>query len=317
MTEELTFDEYASTRNAYGETLVALGSERQDIIVLDADLSSSTQTKLFSTRFPERFFNVGVAEQNLIDISAGIALSGKTVFASTFAMFGTGRGWEMIRNTLAYDQLNVKLVFTHSGLLVGQDGSCHQSLEDIAIMRAIPGLTVMIPADANETKAMIRYAAETPGPFYIRLSREKTPVLFKEYHHKPSQPFVIEDGEDVTICATGVMVAMALQARCRLSKEGVSARVINMNQIKPLDADFIVKNAKETGAIVTAEEHSIIGGIGSAIAETLAERHPTPMRRIGTQDKFGESGLGFELLEKYGLTASAIANAAKELVKQK
>jgi transketolase len=301
-------------REAYGKALIELGKEDGNVVVLDADLSSSTQTAMFAKEFPDRFFNAGVAEQNLMGMSAGLALAGKTVYTSAFAMFGAGRGWEQIRNTIAYDQLNVKIVLTHAGITVGKDGSSHQIVEDLALMRVIPGMKVQVPADAAETRAMIRAAAAYNGPVYIRLTREKVPRIFDIYDYDADRPITIRDGGDVTLIACGYMLAEAIEAAAELHKEGISARVINMHTIKPLHTETVVKAAKETGAIVTCEEHSIIGGLGGAVAEALCENHPAPMRRIGIRDLFGKSGDAKDLMIRYNLKATDIARAAKEAI---
>jgi transketolase len=307
--------ESLAARDTYGKTLVELGKERGDIVVLDADLSSSTRTSWFAKEFPTRFFNAGVAEQNLIGMAAGLSLSGKTVFASSFAMFCTGRPWEMIRNSLAYPRLNVKVVGTHAGITVGEDGASHQANEDIAIIRAIPNMTVVVPADAHETVSVIRSAATTPGPWYIRLSRSATPTV---YTHPPAFQLdsvpILRKGKDVTIAACGIMVAEALVAAEALSAEGIDAEVLNVHTIKPLPIQPIVDSVKKTGKLVTAEEHNIRGGLGSAIAEQLCTIHPVPIRMVGINDTFGESGKPAELLKKYGLTSKEIVAAVKTLL---
>jgi len=314
---DLSLSEKKHMRIAYGKTLVDLGKENENIVVLDADLSESTMTCMFAKEFPHRFFNVGCAEQNLMGMSAGFALEGKTVFTSGFAMFGAGRAWEQIRNTIAYDRLNVKIVLTHAGLTVGKDGASHQIIEDIALMRCIPGMHVMVPADAAETEAVVKSIVKYYGPVYVRLSREKTPVIFSDYDTDPHKPTTLIDGDDVSIFACGVMVAEALKAAQELEKEKIKARVINVTTIKPLHTETIVSAAKETGAIVTAEEHSIYGGLGSAIAEVLVEKHPVPMKRIGVADRFGKSGDPFDLMAEYNITAKDIVIAAKEVIKRK
>jgi len=304
-----------ATRDAYGEALKELGSINKDIVVLDADLSGSTKTSVFKKAFPDRFFNVGIAEQNLIGTAAGFATCGKIPFASSFAVFATGRAYEIIRNSVAYPKLNVKIAATHAGLTVGEDGATHQALEDISLMRSLPNMVVLCPADAIETKKCIFKAAEHKGPVYIRLGRSKVPVLFDEnYEFEIGKGVQLKEGNDVTIIATGVMVAKALEASEELAKENISARVINMSTIKPIDKDIIIKAAKETKGIITVEEHNIIGGLGSAVAEVLAENYPTLMTRIGTMDTFGESGEANQLLEKYGLNVANIVNKAKEIL---
>ncbi|MBD3388550.1 MAG: transketolase family protein [Candidatus Altiarchaeales archaeon] len=314
---KLTCDTKEHTRKAYGETLVELGGEDPNIVVVDADLSSSTQTIMFAREYPDRFFNVGCAEQNLMGLSAGLALAGKTVFTSAFAMFGAGRGWEQIRNTIAYDSLNVKIVLTHAGITVGKDGSSHQIIEDLSLMRVIPGMKVQVPADPVETRAMVRAAARYEGPIYMRLTREKSPVLFEDYGKFTDKPRKLLEGSDVSIFACGYMVSEAIQAAAELKKKGISASLLNMHTIKPLDREFVAKAAKETGAVVSVEEHSIHGGLGSALAEALAEDCPTPMRRVGIRDRFGKSGSAEDLLQMYNLKSADIVKAAEEAVKMK
>ena len=302
-----------ATREAYGEALVELGKINENVVVLDADLSGSTKTSVFKKAFPERHFNVGIAEADLIGTAAGFAACGKTAFASTFAMFAAGRAFEQIRNTVAYPQLNVKIAPTHAGISVGEDGGSHQSVEDIAIMRAIPGMVVLSPADATETKKMVFAAAEYEGPVYIRMGRLGVPVLFDDnYDFQIGIANTLRDGNDVTIAATGLMVAEALKAAEELEKEGISVRVINVGTIKPLDGETILKAAQETKFIVTAEEHSVIGGLGSAVSEFLSEVHPTKVKKVGIYDKFGQSGTGEELLQKYELTAEKLISVIKE-----
>ncbi|WP_300359301.1 transketolase family protein [Fusobacterium sp.] len=302
-----------ATREAYGEALVELGKINENVVVLDADLSGSTKTNMFKKAFPERHFNVGIAEADLIGTAAGFATCGKVAFASTFAMFAAGRGFEQIRNTVAYPKLNVKIAPTHAGISVGEDGGSHQSVEDIAIMRAIPGMVVLSPADATETKKMVFAAAEYEGPVYIRMGRLNVPVLFDDnYDFQIGIANTIRDGKDVTIASTGLMTAEALKAAEELEKEGISVRVINVGTIKPLDGETILKAAQETKFIVTAEEHSVIGGLGSAVSEFLSEVHPTKVKKVGIYDKFGQSGTGEELLEKYELTAAKLISVIKE-----
>lgn len=305
-----------ATRDAYGKTLVELGKEMEEIVVLDADLSKSTKTVLFAKEFPDRFFNMGIAEQNLIGTAAGLSTCGKIPFASTFAMFATGRAFEPIRNSIAYPKLNVKIAATHAGLTVGEDGASHQCIEDIAIMRAVPNMTVICPADGVETEAVVRAAAKYRGPVYIRLGRSKVPTIYdrSSYSFEWGKGITLRDGRDATIIATGIMVSMALEAASELEKEGIRVRVIDIHTIKPFDKDIIIKAARETGAIVTAEEHNIIGGLGSAVAEVLCENSPVPMKRIGIKDTFGESGTAGDLLIKYGLTSRDITEAVKQLI---
>ncbi|HVJ47975.1 transketolase family protein [Desulfitobacterium sp.] len=307
-----------ATREAYGKALVALGAENPDIVVLDADLSKSTKTADFAKHYPERFFNMGIAEANMMGTAAGLAAAGKIPFASTFAVFATGRAFEQIRNSIAYPKLNVKIAATHSGVTVGEDGGSHQAIEDVAIMRALPNMTVLVPADGEETRQVIYAAAQYKGPVYIRMGRLDVPLLFDEnYTFEIGKANVIREGSDVVIFANGVMVAAALEAAEELAGRGVQAAVVNVASVKPLDQETIVRMAKATGAVVTAEEHTIIGGLGSAVAEVLAENAPTPMVRVGLKDCFGESGRPFELLAKYGLTQKEILEAVDEVLKRK
>jgi transketolase len=303
-----------STRQAYGEALVELGQINKNVVVLDADLTKSTKTNLFQEKFPERHFNVGIAEADLIGTAAGLATCGKVAFASTFAMFAAGRGFEQIRNTVAYPKLNVKIAPTHAGISVGEDGGSHQSVEDIALMRAIPGMVVLSPADAVETKKMVFAAAEYNGPVYIRMGRLDVETIFDEatYDFQIGIANTVRDGKDVTIAATGLMTAEALKAADILAQEGISVRVINVGTIKPLDGETILKAAQETKFIITAEEHSVIGGLGSAVSEFLSEVHPTKVKKLGLYDKFGQSGKANELLEKYELTAAKLVAMVKE-----
>ena len=303
-----------STRQAYGEALVELGKINKDVVVLDADLTKSTKTNLFQEKFPERHFNVGIAEADLIGTAAGLATCGKVAFASTFAMFAAGRGFEQIRNTVAYPKLNVKIAPTHAGISVGEDGGSHQSVEDIALMRAIPGMVVLSPADAVETKKMVFAAAEYNGPVYIRMGRLDVETIFDEatYDFQIGIANTVREGNDVTIAATGLMTAEALKAADILAQEGISVRVINVGTIKPLDGETILKAAQETKFIITAEEHSVIGGLGSAVSEFLSEVHPTKVKKLGLYDKFGQSGKANELLEKYELTAAKLVAMVKE-----
>lgn len=307
-----------ATREAYGKALVALGAENQNIVVLDADLSKSTKTADFAKHYPERFFNMGIAEANLIGTAAGLAAAGKIPFASTFAVFATGRAFEQIRNSIAYPKLNVKIAATHAGVTVGEDGGSHQAIEDVAIMRSLPNMTVLVPADGEETRQAIEAAAQYNGPVYIRMGRLDVPLLFEEaYQFEIGKANVVREGSDVTIFANGVMVAAALEAAQDLEKEGIKASVVNVASVKPLDEETIIRFAKATGAVVTAEEHTILGGLGSAVAEVLAENAPTPMVRVGIKDSFGESGRPLELLEKYGLTKKEIIEAAKKSISRK
>ncbi len=302
-----------ATRQAYGEALAALGKKNENVVVLDADLSKSTKTAIFQKDFPNRHINVGISEADLIGTASGLATTGKIAFASTFAIFASGRAYEQIRNTAAYGNLNVKVCATHAGISVGEDGGSHQSIEDIALMNVIPGMTVMCPADATEAEKMVFAAAEHNGPVYIRFGRLNTPVLFDEsYDFKIGKASTLKDGYDVTIAATGMLVAEAIDAAEKLKEEGISVRVINVGTIKPLDRETILKAAKETKFIVTAEEHSVVGGLGSVVASYLSEVHPTKVVKIGINDEFGQSGDGAELMKVYGLSSENIIKKIKE-----
>lgn len=303
-----------ATRQAYGEALVELGKINKDIVVLDADLTKSTKTSMFQKEFPERHFNVGIAEADLMGTAAGFATCGKIPFASTFAMFAAGRAFEQIRNTIAYPKLNVKIAPTHAGISVGEDGGSHESIEDIALMRSIPGMIVLSPADAVETKKMIFAAAEYEGPVYIRMGRLDVETIFDEetYDFQIGIANTVKEGNDVTIAATGLMTYEAIKAANILAQEGISVRVINVGTIKPLDGEIILKAAKETKFIITAEEHSVIGGLGSAVSEFLSEVYPAKVKKLGIYDKFGQSGKANELLEKYELTAAKLVSMVKE-----
>lgn len=307
-----------ATRDAYGETLAQLGEQNRDIVVLDADLSGSTKTAVFAKKFPDRFFNMGIAEANLVGTAAGLAAAGKIPFVSTFAIFAAGRAWEQIRQSVAYPKANVKIVPTHGGITVGEDGGSHQSVEDIAIMRAIPNMTVIVPADAVETREAVTAAAAYKGPVYIRLGRNKVPAIFNDdYRFAIGKGCELAPGSDMTFITTGLMTAQALQAATLLGNEGVSARVVHLATVKPLDQELILKAARETGAIVTAEEHSVIGGLGSAVSELLAEHQPTPVKRVGVYDRFGTSGKADELIKYFGLTPEDLVEAARELLERK
>ncbi len=307
-----------ATRDAYGQALAKYGAEYPDLVVLDADLSGSTKTSVFAKAFPERFFQMGIAEQDLMGTAAGLAAAGKIPFASTFAIFATGRAWEQIRNSIAYARFNVKVAASHAGLTVGEDGASHQANEDIALMRAIPGMTVIVPADAIETEQAVKALLDFEGPAYLRLGRSKVPVVFADdYQFAIGKAATLRDGDQVTIIACGIMVEAALAAAEQLAVEGISARVLNMATIKPLDQDAVLAAARETGAIVTCEEHNIIGGLGSAVAECVVQHQPVPMRFIGVKDVFGESGDPADLLKAYGLTAGDIIEAVKDVVKAK
>lgn len=307
-----------ATREGYGNALVEF-ADQYDFVVLDADLAEATKTVKFKKAHPERFFDCGIAEGNMMSVAAGIASTGKTVFASSFAMFASGRAFEQVRNSIGYPHLNVKIGATHAGITVGEDGATHQCNEDIALMRTIPGMTIVNPSDAVEAREAVRAALQTKGPFYLRFGRYAVPVINErsDYKFELGKGVQLSDGKDVTIVATGIMVAMALEAKEMLAAEGISARVINIHTIKPIDKDILIRAAKETGAIVSAEEHNVIGGLGSAVAEVLAENCPVPMQRVGVMDTYGHSGTVPALLEKYGLTPARIAEAAKKVIKRK
>ena len=314
MAEKIAKGDKMATRQAYGKVLVELGAENPNLVVMDADLSKSTMTADFGKAYPDRFFNMGIAEQNLYGTACGLALSGKTVCASTFAMFAAGRAFEIIRNSIGYTHANVKVCATHAGITVGEDGASHQTFEDIALMRTIPGMTVVNPSDGVSAMKLLRQVVDFEGPAYVRLGRAAVPVCYDEADEivlgKGNQ---LRDGKDVTIIATGIMVNEALMAADQLAAEGIDARVIDMHTIKPLDENIIVKAASETGAIVTAEEHSVIGGLGSAVAEVVVKKCPVKMVMVGQQDTFGESGKPDELKKKYGMTADDIVKAVKGL----
>ncbi len=308
----------SSLRAAYGETLVELGKINPNIVVLDADLASSTQTIMFKKAFPERFFNMGISEQDAICTAAGLACAGKTAFVSTFAVFATGRAWDQVRCSVSYPKFNVKIVATHGGLSVGEDGASHQALEDICLMRALPHMTVIVPADSIETKAAIRYAAENKGPFYIRIARPNLPEIFNESEYKFSiKANVLMEGKDITIASYGETVTECLKCADMLAEKGISAEVINVSTIKPLDENTILQSVSKTGCVMTVENHSIIGGLGSAVSELLAENMPLPLKRVGVRDEFGQSGKAPELMEKYGLTAEKFIADAINLLKKK
>ena len=311
--------EKKSTRDGYGKTLLALGHKHKDIVVLDADLSGSTRTNWFAKEFPERFFNVGVAEQNLVGTAAGLALSGLVPFASSFAIFLSGRAWEVVRNSVAYPGLNVKLVASHAGLSVGEDGASHQCLEDIATMRVLPGMHVFVPADYRETEEVIKRVYQIKGPCYVRCGRSATPIL----KHPPNYRFkegcgqLRSAGKDLLIVACGIMVHIAEEAVAKLAQQGVEASLINMTSVKPLDEKLILEHAKKTRAVVSAEEHNIIGGLGSAVSEVLSSKGIAPLVRVGVRDTWGQSGSAEDLLEHYELNVSGIVQAAKQALKQK
>lgn len=308
-----------ATREAYGKTLAKLGQENKNIIVLDADLSKSTKTADFKAVNEDRFFNMGIAEGNMMSVAAGIASCGKVVFASTFAMFAAGRAFEQIRNSIGYPKLNVKVCATHAGITVGEDGASHQSVEDIALMRSIPGMVVLSPSDAVETEAAIKAVAEYNGPCYVRLGRMGVNTIndYEGYKFEIGKAVTVKEGTDVTIAATGIMVDIAIEAAEKLASEGINAKILNIHTIKPMDSEALVNAVKETGAIVTVEEHSIIGGLGSAVAEVISENAPAPVVKVGIKDTFGESGKPNELLEKYGLTSNDVAAAVKKAISLK
>ena len=305
--------EKMATRQAYGKTLVEIGAENKNLVVMDADLSKSTMTAEFAKAYPDRFFNMGIAEQDLYAAACGLALSGKVVCASTFAMFAAGRAFEIIRNSIGYTHANVKVCATHAGITVGEDGASHQTFEDIALMRTIPGVVVVNPSDGASAKALLKQVIEMNGPAYVRLGRAAVPMFYDEAaasELKLGRGSCLREGKDLTIIATGIMVNEAMIAAEELAAKGIDARVIDMHTIKPLDEDIIVKAASETGAIVTAEEHSVIGGLGSAVAEVVVKKCPVRMAMVGQQDTFGESGKPDELKAKYGMTAADIVAAA-------
>ena len=310
--------EEVSLRDTYGKTLVELGKKNPDIVVLDADLRPSTMTKYFARELPDRFFDVGIAEQNMIGIASGLAASGKIPFASTFAVFAPGRCFDQIRVSVAHARLNVKIVSTHAGVTVGEDGASHQALEDLALICSLPGFTVIVPADAIETARVVEAVANHVGPCYVRLPRAKLPnVNGADYRFEIGKAVIIRPGKDVTVIAIGVMVSRALEAAGELAKEGIDCRVLNMPTLKPIDEAAVVKAAGETGAIVTAEEHQEHGGLGSIVARIVAKRHPVPMEFVAVKDVFGMSGKPEELLERYGLTSEDIVKAVREAIKRK
>lgn len=308
-----------ATRDAYGKALVELGGINDKVVVLDADLAAATKTGMFKKAYPERFFDSGIAESNMMGVAAGLASTGFTVFASTFAMFAAGRAYEQVRNSIAYPHLNVKIGATHAGISVGEDGASHQCCEDIALMRAIPGMVIINPADDIEARAAVLAAAEYEGPVYMRFGRLAVPRIFDDsYKFELGKAVTLREGADVTIIATGLMVNEALEAAKTLAEEGISAEVINIHTIKPLDKEVVIRSASKTGAVVTAEEHSIIGGLGGAVCEALCEGgKPVPVVRVGVNDEFGRSGPALELLHIYGLDAQNIVAKAKDAIKLK
>lgn len=308
-----------SMRNTYGDTLVRLGEIYNNIVVLDADLAKSTQTIRFGKKFPDRFFDMGISEQDMMSTAAGLAASGMSVFASTFAMFGSGRPWEQIRNSICYPNLSVKIVVTHGGLSVGPDGPTHQACEDLAIMRALPNMKIIVPADSVETEKIIEFLATYyESPVYVRLARMNTPVVFdSNYKFDFKKAIKIKEGQDITIISTGILLFNVLKAYEILKQMGIFAEVIHMPVIKPIDSQTIIESAKKTGRVITVEEHNIIGGLGSAVAEVLSENYPVFLTRLGIKDIFAESGEPDQLFEKYGLSENNIIEAAKDLVKNK
>ncbi|PKQ30182.1 MAG: transketolase [Actinobacteria bacterium HGW-Actinobacteria-10] len=304
-----------ATREAFGATLVELAADGIDVVAVEADLSKSTTTATFARSYPDRFFNAGIAEQNMVGTAAGLAVAGKVAFTGSFAVFATGRAYDQVRNTVCYSRLNVKLAPTHSGITVGPDGGSHQMLEDLALMRVLPGMHVLVPADYNAAAAAIRLAARTPGPFYIRLGRTGVPQVYDEgFEMQLGRANVLRQGEDITVAACGIMVAEALTAADALAAEGVSVEVVDVSSIKPLDSATVLASVAKTRRMITAEEHSVIGGLGSAIAELLGEHDPVPLKRIGVNDVFGTSGEPDELMAHFGLTASDISKAVRELL---
>ncbi len=308
--------ECKSVRSAYGKTLVELGKENKNIVALDADLSCSTQTQLFAKEFPDRFFNVGIAEQDLMTTAAGLACTGKIPFVSTFAVFAAGRAWEQIRNTIAYSNLNVKIAATHGGITVGEDGASHQALEDIALMRNIPNMTVIVPADERETQEAIRFAAKHNGPVYIRIARTNLPdVVEPSYKFNINKAIIMKEGTDVTLITNGETLVETIDCAKILHDKGINAEVINIPVVKPIDAETIIQSAKKTNRVITIENHSVIGGLGSAVCEVLSENYPTKVYRIGTYDEFGQSGTAKELMAYYGLNCEKLTEKIIGLLK--
>ena len=304
-----------ATREGYGKGLVALGAEHDDIVVLDADLAGSTKTGMFAKAYPDRHFNCGIAEADMMSVAAGLAASGFTPFASSFAMFASGRAYEQIRNSIGYPGLNVKVGATHGGMSVGEDGASHQCCEDFALMRSIPGMVVICPADGVEAEAATKAAYEYEGPVYLRFGRLAVPVFHEEgFKFQIGKGEIMREGSDIAIIANGLMVYEAILAGEELAKQGINARIINMSTVKPLDEEMVLQAAKECGKIITCEEHSVIGGLGEAVCSFLSENYPTPVRRIGVNDEFGCSGPAYEVLEKYGLCASNIVKVTKEFL---
>ncbi|MBS3792845.1 transketolase family protein [Candidatus Bipolaricaulota bacterium] len=309
-------DEKVKIRDAYGEVLPELGKEDEDIVVLTADLAGSTRTKYFGQEFPDRFFNVGITEANMMGMAAGLAMEGKKPFTSTFAVFATGKPWEQVRQTIAYQSAPVRIVATHAGITVGEDGASHQIIEDVSNMRVLPNMKVVVPADAVQTKEVIKaVGGEMDGPVYVRLARAAFPVIYEDCDFELGKAEVLREGDDVTLFAMGLMVANSLDAADILAEKGISAEVINVSTVKPLDTETILNSVGKTGAAVTAEEHNVIGGLGSAISEVVSENYPVPVKRVGLEDTFGESGSAYELVEHFGLTAEDIAGKAENLLR--
>ena len=305
-----------ATREGYGDGLVEIGKEFDNLVVLDADLAEATKTCVFKKEFPERHIDCGIAECNMMGVAAGLAAAGKVPFASSFAMFSAGRAFEQVRNSIGYPHLNVKIGATHAGISVGEDGATHQCNEDIALMRTIPGMVILNPSDYIEAKAAVRAAYEYDGPCYLRFGRLAVPVINDnaDYRFEIGKGVTLREGKDVTIIATGLTVSGALEAAVRLAADGIEAKIINMHTIKPLDEELVIAAAKETGKIVTVEEHSVIGGLGSAVCDVLSENYPTPVKKLGVYDRYGESGPAVELVKKYGLDADGIYEAVKKFV---
>lgn len=305
-----------ATRQGYGEALAELGEEFENLVVMDADLAESTKTAIFAKKYPERFFDCGIAEGNMVSIAAGLATTGKVVFASSFAMFATGRAYEQIRNSVGYPALNVKIAASHGGITVGEDGATHQCLEDIALMRNIPGMVVCVPSDVIEAKAAVRAAIEYQGPVFLRLGRNAVPVINDnpDYKFELGKGIVLKEGTDVTIIATGIVVESALEAAKKLEAEGVSAEVINIHTIKPIDEELVIASAKKTGKVVTVEEHSVIGGLGSAVCDVICRHNPVPVLKIGVQDVFGTSASAAVLMKEYKLDADGVYEQVKEFI---
>lgn len=310
--------EKQATREAYGKALVELGQKYSDVVVLDADLSKSTKTADFAKAYPERFINTGIAEQNMIGMAAGLATAGKVVYASSFAVFATGRAFEQVRNSLAYGKLNVKVCASHAGITVGEDGASHQSVEDIALMRSVPNMRVVVPADGTTTRLAVFKMYEQPGPVYLRLGRSSVPVIYDDdVDFTIGKGIELRHGNDATLIACGIMVAKCLEAAGKLQEQGISVSVIDMHTIKPIDSELIINKARETGAILTVEEHTVLGGLGSAVCEVVCENYPVPVQRMGINDMFGQSGTPAELLQHYNLTVDQIIQNVDALVKKK